>query len=498
MFIEITDPAGYGGYKLGDIIDVDEAVARAYISVGKAKESTEVARTLRTEMQTERKRTEDMLEEKFRRLEETMKNAVTSNGPPSRGMTYDKDGNVVNPADKGVDVGDGTQVRASEAAADRGHESFSEILNLIWRQKISTEPTEREWATSRLERSYGLERRKFDPENLQSRAGTESMSGGATYGYLIKPQYYGSLFEIAMEDSVLYPYAFKVPIGQSLELRWPVLDQYFTPTSGQSASYGGVQVYRKGEIAQRPSTDAKLREQTFKVTDLVGYTPLSRDLIADNYIAADAIIQRVFARAIEWKKDYEVLNGNGVGKPLGYFNSPALLTVTRVAASRIKYDDLVAMLAAYHQSGLGDAMWVANQTTWTDLAAIKDNAGAYVFQPNAMINQAMMLSIMGKTQTVPDLKYKAMGTLLGLPIRFTEKVPALGTTGCLSLINPTQYGVADRQGLEVGISEHFLFDTDQIAFRFKIRNDGQPLWLGPYVSADSANTKFSPFVQLSQ
>ena len=257
-------------------------------------------------------------------------------------------------------------------------------------------------------------------------------------------------------------------------------------------------MYRKGEIAQRPSTDAKLREQTFKVTDLVGYTPLSRDLIADNYIAADAIIQRVFARAIEWKKDYEVLNGNGVGKPLGYFNSPALLTVTRVAASRIKYDDLVAMLAAYHQSGLGDAMWVANQTTWTDLAAIKDNAGAYVFQPNAMINQAMMLSIMGKTQTVPDLKYKAMGTLLGLPIRFTEKVPALGTTGCLSLINPTQYGVADRQGLEVGISEHFLFDTDQIAFRFKIRNDGQPLWLGPYVSADSANTKFSPFVQLSQ
>jgi HK97 family phage major capsid protein len=102
------------------------------------------------------------------------------------------------------------------------------------------------------------------------------------------------------------------------------------------------------------------------------------------------------------------------------------------------------------------------------------------------------------TTNVPDLKYKAMGTLLGLPIRFTEKVPALGTTGCLSLIDPTQYGTADRQGLEVGISEHFLFDTDQIAFRFKIRNDGQPLWLAPYTSADAAATKFSPFVQLSQ
>lgn len=498
MFIEITDPAGYGGFKCGDIVDVDEAVARAYISVGKAKESTEVARTLRAEMANEQKRTADMLDAKFKELSDRLAATVTSNGPPSRGMTFDKEGNVVKPADNGVDVGDGSQVRGSEAGADRGHQSFSEILNLIWRQKTSTESTEREWATTRLERSYGLERRKFDPENVQSRAGTESMTGGATYGYLIKPQYYGSLFEIAMEDSVLYPFTFKVPIGNSLELRWPVLDQYTAPTTGQSAAYGGVQVFRKGEIAQRPSSDAKLREQTFKVTDLVGYTPLSRDLIADNYIAADAIIQRVFARAIEWKKDYEVINGNGVGKPLGYFNSPALLTVTRDTSAHIKYEDLVAMLAVYHQSGLSNAMWVANQTTWTDLAAITNHAGSYVFQPNAMINQAMMLSIMNKTTNVPDLKYKAMGTLLGLPIRFTEKVPALGTTGCLSLIDPTQYGTADRQGLEVGISEHFLFDTDQIAFRFKIRNDGQPLWLAPYTSADAAATKFSPFVQLSQ
>lgn len=496
MFIEITDPAGYGGFKCGDIVDVDEAVARAYISVGKAKESTEVARTLRAEMANEQKRTADMLDAKFKELSDKLAATVTSNGPPSRGMTFDKEGNVVNP-DKGVDVGDGSQVRGSEASADRGTECFSEILNLIWRQKSSTEPTERDWCTSRLERSYGLERRKFDPE-VQNRAGTESMTGGATYGYLIKPQYYGSLFEIAMEDSVLYPYAFNVPIGNSLELRWPVLDQYTAPSSGQSAAYGGVQVFRKGEIAQRPSSDARLREQTFKVTDLVGYSPLSRDLIADNYIAADAIITRVFGRAIEWKKDYEVINGNGVGKPLGYFNSPALLTVTKNTASHIKFEDLVAMLAAYHQSGLSNAMWVANQTCYADLAAITNNGGTYVFNPNAMVSQAMMLSIMNKTTNVPDLKYKAMGTLMGLPIRFTEKVPALGTTGCLSLIDPTQYGVAERQGLEVGISEHFLFDTDQIAFRFKIRNDGQPLWLSYYTSADAAATKFSPFVQLSQ
>ncbi len=496
MFIEILDPAGYGGYQHRQIVDVEEAVARAYISVGKAKESTEVEKTLRAAMEAERKTTVDHISTLFKQFEERQVSATPPSGPPSRGMKFEG-GEVVNP-DKGVDVGDGSQVRGTEAAADRGTKCFGEILNLLMRQRISDDGSERAWATDRLEKSYGLERRKFDPENVVSRAGTESLSGGTSYGYLLKPQFYGSLFEIAQEDSVIYPYAFKVPIGNSLELRWPTLDQYFTPTAGQSASYGGVTVYRKGESSQRPSSDGRLREQTFKVTDLVGYTPLSRDLIADNYIAADAIVQRLFARAIEWKKDEECFRGNGVGKPLGILNAPALISVTRVAASRIKYDDLIAMTAQFHHSCLGNAMWVAHQSTYTDLGSIKDNTGAYVFQPNAMINQAMMLAIMAKTTTVPDLKFKAMGTLLGFPIRFTEKVPALGTTGCLTLIDPTQYGVADRQGLEVGISEHFLFDTDQVAFRFKIRNDAQPLWLAPYKSADASNTSYSPFIQLTQ
>lgn len=498
MFIQITDPAGYAGYKFEDIVDVTDGIARAYIEAGKAKESTESEKQMRSMLQSEREASSKQIDSHFAKLMKAIEDRIPSNGPPSRGMKFDSNGNVKTPEDKGLDIGDGSQLRDGEAAADRGTPCFGEILNLIMRQRISDDGNERTWATDRLEKSYGLERRKFDPENAVARAGTESLGGGATYGYLIKPTWYQSLFEIAMEDSVIYPYAFQVPIGNSLELMWPTLDQYFTPTAGQSASYGGVAVYRKGETSQRPSTDAKLREQTFKITDLVGYTPLSRNLIADNFIAADSVIRRVFARAIEWKKDEETINGTGVGKPLGIRNSPALVTVNRTTASRLRYEDLVNMLAVFHHSCLSNAMWISHQSCYSDLAAITDAAGTRVFQPNANVNQAMMLSILAKTGSAPDLKYRAMGTLLGLPIRFTEKVPALGTTGCLMLVDPTQYGVAERQGLEVGISEHFLFDTDQIAFRFKIRNDGQPLWLGPYVSADASAAKWSPFVQVSQ
>jgi hypothetical protein len=186
MFIEITDPAGYGGFKCGDIVDVDEAVARAYISVGKAKESTEVARTLRAEMANEQKRTADMLDAKFKELSDRLAATVTSNGPPSRGMTFDKEGNVVKPADNGVDVGDGSQVRGSEAGADRGHQSFSEILNLIWRQKTSTESTEREWTATRS-RGRTRNSRSRPPAGRRRRPG-RACGGGCNAESPAKPR----------------------------------------------------------------------------------------------------------------------------------------------------------------------------------------------------------------------------------------------------------------------------------------------------------------------
>jgi len=41
------------------------------------------------------------------------------------------------------------------------------------------------------------------------RTGTESLSGGATYGFAVKPEWYGSLFEIPIEQQAFVSEAFK-------------------------------------------------------------------------------------------------------------------------------------------------------------------------------------------------------------------------------------------------------------------------------------------------
>ena len=109
----------------------------------------------------------------------------------------------------------------------------------------------------------------------------------------------------------------------------------------------------------------------------------------------------------------------------------------------------------------------------------------------------MQPSIIGQSSVDnAALVTRPAGTLFGFPLYVSEKVPVLGTAGDISLVDPSQYGYAKRQGLEVGLSEHFLFDTDQIAYRFKLRHDAKSLWRAPYTQADGKSTKVSPFIIL--
>ena len=54
--------------------------------------------------------------------------------------------------------------------------------------------------------------------------------------------------------------------------------------------------------------------------------------------------------------------------------------------------------------------------------------------------------------------------------------------------------------MEIGVSEHFYFSTDKIAYRFKKRHDGKSLWRAPYQDASAVTTggtpwMVSPFIQ---
>lgn len=535
MYVQFLEEIPSTPWKKDGVYDLPEGVAQAFVSGKQARASSEVqaaVASLQASNETFQRTLLDSIQKSQR--------PTSTQGPPKIGELPEDPsvgtvgGSPANEQTRTWKFPDGREwVEHVSSPADRNLKgqktrgSFGEMCKCIFYQGARDTPMElRNWATTRLQRHYGADMCRYKvnentgeiEETIErtleyggtefiKRTGTESISGGATYGFAVKPEWYGSLFEIPIEQQAFVSGAFQVPIGNSLEFKWPALDQYSPPTTAggitQSAIYGGFQLSYKGEVTQRAYTDAALSMINFKIVDLTGITALSRDLIADNYIAMDAMAQRVFARGFQWMEDYMSIQGPGIGKPQGFLNAKALIAgggsanTTRYAASTIVYDDLAWMVSVLHSSCWNRARFIVNTTTIPKLMAIKDGGGTYVYNPNALISQAMQPSVIGQSSVdLAALVTRPVGTLLGFPLYVSEKVPVLGTQGDISLVDPSQYGYAKRQGLEVGLSEHFLFDTDQIVYRFKLRHDAKSLWRDAYTQADGSSTKVSPFVTL--
>ena len=90
---------------------------------------------------------------------------------------------------------------------------------------------------------------------------------------------------------------------------------------------------------------------------------------------------------------------------------------------------------------------------------------------------------------------KPYGTLYGAPVIESEHVAAWKSAGDVLLASLSQYQAIGKGGVQTATSIHVAFTTDETAFRFVYRIDGQPLW-NSAVTPENGST-FSPFVSLS-
>lgn len=501
-------------YKKGDVSgELPSNVARSFVDAGMAEEVNSEA-YLRGLLMSELDRRDAA---QLSKIQEMIQVGVKGHdgsraAPPNGGGSVDFDA---------IASGDDPIARANEKML-KEKRGVGEVLRLV---ALAGKPWQfgherAQWASRRLQQLSGeVSVQKFDASTGEftetvrrelagggletiTRTGTDSLSGGTTYGFALKPDYLGNLFEISMEQQVFVNGATTIPVTQGVEVRWPSWDQYQQPKTVnglmQAAVFAGVTLYYLGETAPRNLTDANLNSINFKVVDLTAFTALSRDFVVDNYVAFDASLTRMIGRAFGWMEDWVAIQGPGVGRPQGYFNSGSTLVVNRNDSGKIEPIDLTTMISKASPMVWDNLRWITNVTTIPYLSILQDHNGTYVFQPNALINQAMMLSIMDKSMggTGAELMHRPMGTLMGFPVYFTEKVPTLNNTGDISLVAPRQFGVARRSGLEIAVSEHFYFNQDLIAYRLKQRHDMKSLWRAPYQQGDGSSTQVSPFVLL--
>jgi HK97 family phage major capsid protein len=208
------------------------------------------------------------------------------------------------------------------------------------------------------------------------------------------------------------------------------------------------------------------------------------DELLEDQTAYTQIVESAFAEEMAFTLDDAIVRGTGVGQPLGILNAGAYVSVAAEggqAADTFVAENVWGMYARLPARSLARAEWYINSALIPQLAQLQlavGTGGVPLYIPAGGISQA------------------PFGTLLGRPINFIEQASAPGDVGDAILADLSQYLLIKKGDIQRASSIHVYFDTDETAFRWVWRVNGQPLWTSA-VTPYKGTPTVTPFVGLA-
>jgi len=302
--------------------------------------------------------------------------------------------------------------------------------------------------------------------------GGMSTNGNNGEGFMVPPTFSGKIFELALEDdSDLLGLVDQEP---TLSNRVEMPTDESTPWAA-----GGIEARWRSEKSKMDSSNIDTGALGVDLHSLFAFTHLTEELLEDAPRLAARLSVKAPA-AVRWKLNEAIRYGTGVGQPLGYMNSKALVTVAKESGQTMKLvaENVANMVSRLLPSSFNRAHWEINPELLSALMMLKIGDMPIWTPPSTGFNNA------------PG------GFLLGRPIRFTEHARALGTVGDIQLIDPYGYYMPVKQGgLKFAQSMHLKFDTNEQALRWTFRAGGQTKLSKPVAPNHGSATK-SHFVTL--
>jgi HK97 family phage major capsid protein len=255
---------------------------------------------------------------------------------------------------------------------------------------------------------------------------------------------------------------------------------------------GGVQAYWDGEAATMTQSKPSLGESTTKLNRVTALVPMTDELLEDAS-ALDSYLRRKAPEKIAFKVDLALLQGTGVGQPLGIVNSPALVTVSKESsqiADSVIANNILKMYNRMYAPSRSNAVWVINPDIepWLHRLSMAglDNDG------NTVTGWGTQLYF-----PPGGLSASPYGTLMGRPVIAHQACETVGDKGDIFFVDFKQYLAIMKSGMNprVDTSIHLWFDQNLTAFRFVLRVGGKPWWSTTMAARDGSAT-YSPYVTL--
>ncbi len=193
--------------------------------------------------------------------------------------------------------------------------------------------------------------------------------------------------------------------------------------------------------------DAHKLHVAIKITD---------ELLYDNAFNLESYIIDQFAKALSNAEEDAFLNGDGVGKPLGIFaeTGGGQVAVTTNTQSSITGDELINLVYALKRPYRKNAKFIMNDQTIALLRKLKDNNGAYLWQPAVQAGE-------------PDRLY-------GYPVYTSEYVPAVAAgKPVIAFGDFSYYNIGDRGVRSFDQLRELFAGNGMVGFLAKERVDGK-------------------------
>lgn len=186
-------------------------------------------------------------------------------------------------------------------------------------------------------------------------------------GYLVPEEYDHRLIDTLSEENIMRRLATTITTSGEHKINIAA-----TKPAASWIEEGGALTFGDATFSQI-LLDAHKLHVAIKVTE---------ELLYDNAFNLEGYILDQFGKALGNAEEDAFLNGDGTGKPLGLFAATGGGTVAGTLTAAIKSDDMLDLVYALKRPYRKKASFIMNDKMLSSLRKLKDNNGAYIWQPS--------------------------------------------------------------------------------------------------------------------
>lgn len=277
---------------------------------------------------------------------------------------------------------DATYTRMEQDIADLGKEiarlerqealeaELSKPINMPLTSKPST-VTKPDMKTGRASDAYKAGMLTALRSNFKQISNVLQEGVDADGGYLVPDEYDHRLVDVLTEENIMRKLGHKITTSGEHKINIAA-----TKPAAAWIEEGGALSFGDATFDQI-LLDAHKLHVAIKVTE---------ELLYDNAFNLESYIIDMFGKALANAEEDAFLNGSGVGQPLGLFAATGGGTAA-ISTASLTADDVIKLVYALKRPYRKNAKFIMNDQTIASIRQLKDNNGAYMWQPSLVAGE---------------------------------------------------------------------------------------------------------------